>query len=169
MLTHWSCIFLALNHRYDICVTLPKWVNLKDLMITFCDKLEPLKDAWQPFWPPVMAKQCDILHDDIIKWNHFPHYWPFVRQIHWSPVNSPHKGQWHGALMFSLICAWINGWVNNHEAGDLRRHHTHYDITVMFHYSVYSFHLEWLPRAWIQSTTNTFLYFRCKCLVFTSV
>ena len=23
-----------------------------------------------------------------------------------SPVNSPHKGQWHGALMFSLICVW---------------------------------------------------------------
>ena len=41
------------------------------------------------------------------------------------------KGQWRGALMFSLICAWINSWVNNREAGDLRRHHTHYDVTVM--------------------------------------
>ena len=50
---------------------------------------------------------------------------------HQSPVNSPHKGQWHGVLMFSLICAWINGWVNNREAGDLRRHRTHYDVTVM--------------------------------------
>ena len=38
----------------------------------------------------------------------------------------PHKGQWRGALMFSLI--WINGWVNNREAGDLRRH---YDVNVM--------------------------------------
>ena len=57
-------------------------------------------------------------HDDVIKWKHFPHYWPFVRGIHRSPVNSPHKGQWHGAYMFSLICAWINGWVNNREAGD---------------------------------------------------
>ena len=47
------------------------------------------------------------------------------------PVNSPHKGQWRGALMFSLICAWINDWVNNHEAGDLRRHRGHYDINVM--------------------------------------
>ena len=35
-------------------------------------------------------------------------------------------------LMFSLICAWINGWVNNREAGDLRRHRAHYDITVMY-------------------------------------
>ena len=47
------------------------------------------------------------------------------------PVNSPHKGQWHGAFMFSLICVWINGWVNNREAGDLRRHRAHYDVTVM--------------------------------------
>ena len=43
--------------------------------------------------------------DDVIKWKHFPRYWPFVRGIHRSPVNSSHKGQWPGALMFSLICA----------------------------------------------------------------
>ena len=55
--------------------------------------------------------------------NFFPRYWPFVRGIHRSPVNSPHKGQWRRALMFSLICTWINGWVNNREAGDLRPHH----------------------------------------------
>ena len=55
----------------------------------------------------------------------------FVRGIHRSPVNSPHKGQWRGALMFSLICAWINGWVNSRDAGGLRRHSAHYDITVM--------------------------------------
>ena len=64
-------------------------------------------------------------HDDVIKWKHFPRYWPFVRGIHRSPVNSTHKGQWRGALMFSLICAWINGWINTCEAGDLRRHRAH--------------------------------------------
>ena len=47
------------------------------------------------------------------------------------PVNSPHKGQWRGALMFSFICAWINGWVNNREAGDLRRDRAHYHVIVM--------------------------------------
>ena len=57
-------------------------------------------------------------NDDVIKWKHFPRYWPFVRGIHRSPVNSLHKGQWSGALMFSLICTWINAWVNNPEAGD---------------------------------------------------
>ena len=71
-------------------------------------------------------------HDDVIKWKHFPRYWHFLRGIHRSPVNSPHKGQWRGALMFSLICAWINGWVNNREAGDLRRHRAHYEVIVMF-------------------------------------
>ena len=52
---------------------------------------------------------------------------------HLSMVNSPHKGQWRGALMFSLICAWINSWVNNREAGDFRRHRAHYDVTVMWY------------------------------------
>ena len=50
-----------------------------------------------------------------------------------SSVNSPHKGLWRGALMFSLICAWIKGWVNNGEAGDLRRHRAHYGVIVMVH------------------------------------
>ena len=59
-------------------------------------------------------------------------YWPFVRGIHLSPVNSPHKGQWRGALMFSLICIGTNDWVNNRDAGDLRRHRAHYDAIVMY-------------------------------------
>ena len=70
-------------------------------------------------------------HDDVIQWKHFPRYWPFVRGIHWSPVNSQHKGQWRGALMFSSICAWIHRRVNNGEAADLRRYRTHYDVMVM--------------------------------------
>ena len=64
-------------------------------------------------------------------WKHFTRYWSFVWGNHRSPVNSPHKGQWRGALMFSLICAWTNGWVNNRDAGYLRRHRAHYDVTVM--------------------------------------
>ena len=86
-----------------------------------------------------VSGDCDLgifSHDEVIKWKHFPRYWPFVRGIHRSPVNSPQKGQWRGALMFSLICAWINDWVNNREAGDLRRHRAHYDVTVMIEVSV---------------------------------
>ena len=46
-------------------------------------------------------------------------------------VNSPHKDQWRRALVFSLICVWINGWVNNREASDLRCYRAHYDVTLM--------------------------------------
>ena len=77
------------------------------------------------------VKLIENVHDDVIKWKHFPCCRPFVRGIHRSPVNSPHKGQWRGALMFSLFWAWINGWVNNREAGYLRRQRAHYDVTVM--------------------------------------
>ena len=71
------------------------------------------------------------IHDDVIKRKHFPRNWPFVREIHRSTVNFPHKGQWRGALMFSLMYALINDWVNNREAGDLRLQHGHYDVIVM--------------------------------------
>ena len=76
------------------------------------------------------VKAC-MFHDVVVKWKHFPRYWPFVRGIHQSLVNSPHKVLWLGTLMFSLICAWTNSWVNNQYAGDLRHHHAHYDFTVM--------------------------------------
>ena len=66
--------------------------------------------------------------------NCFPRYWPFVWGIHRLPVNSPHKGHWRRALMFSLICFWINGWVNNGDVGDLRRNSAHYDVKVMVDY-----------------------------------
>ena len=84
-------------------------------------------------------------HDDVIKWKQLPRYWPFVRGIHRSPVNSPHKGQWRGALMLSLTCAWINGWVNNDEAGDLTRYRAHYDVTVMYCEAHWSTHRELEP------------------------
>ena len=72
-----------------------------------------------------------VVRDDVIKWKHFPRYWPYARGIHRWPVDSPHKGQWRGALMFSLICAWTNGRASNRVASDLTRHRSDYDVTVM--------------------------------------
>ena len=69
-------------------------------------------------------------YDDVIKWKHFPPYWPFVQGTHRGPGNVPYKGQWRGALMFSLICVCINGWVNTREAGDLSGYRDHYDVIV---------------------------------------
>ena len=86
-------------------------------------------------WRTMSRSKCweymGRFYDDVIKWKHFPHYWPFVRGIHRPPVNSPHRGQWCEALMFSLICAWINAWVNNREAGYLRRYRAQYYVNVM--------------------------------------
>ena len=100
---HWSHHSLVLSCRRVLNNAMDSFeIGLKNL----CGTNKQMQDS-------------RFVHDDVIKWKHFPRYWP-VRGIHRSPVNSPHKGQWRGALMFSLICAWINGWVNNREAGDLR-------------------------------------------------
>ena len=93
-----------------------------------------------------------ICHDDVIKWKHFPRYWPFVRGIHRSPVNSSHKGQWRGGLMFTLICVWINSCVNNREAGDLRRYCAHYGVTVMcalYWYLGHRWIITWCALVWL--------------------
>ena len=77
---------------------------------------QPLMTADPPIWPTINARRIPQpiqfystwAHDDIIKWKHFPSYWPFVWGIHRSPMNCPHKGQWCGALMSSLFCASTN-------------------------------------------------------------
>ena len=86
------------------------------------------------FCPNFDFNQAVILHMTMMmssNGNIFPRYWPFVREIHRPPVNSPPRGQWRGAFMFPLIFAWINGWENNREADDLSHHRAHYDVTVM--------------------------------------
>ena len=86
---------------------------------------------WSCCWPiPRYCKQITGTlgtHYSVLTswWRHqmekkFPRYWPFVRGIHRWSVDFPHKGQWRGALVLSLICAWINAWVNNRGASDLR-------------------------------------------------
>ena len=65
----------------------------------------------------------------MMSWNE--RYRPFVWGIRRSPVNSPHTGQWRGALVFSLICGWIKCSVNNRGAGDLRHDRAHDDVIEM--------------------------------------
>ena len=78
-----------------------------------------------------MQRDMHKLLDDVIRWKRIPRYWPFVRGIHGSLLNSLHKGQRRGALMFSFVCAWTNGWVNNRNVGDLKHHRAYYDVTVI--------------------------------------
>ena len=81
-----------------------------------------------------------------------------MREIHLSPENSPPKGQWHGALMFSLICVWLNGWVNNREADDLRRHQALYDVTVMNStiWEVYCWHIKHMMTQYLKNSNPVF-------------
>ena len=120
LLICWSYISFALTHwlataHWRVCW----WTKPSCYAAMLCIQHQAI--TWSNFYH----------HDDVIKWKHFPRYWPFVLGIHWSPVNSPHNGQWCGSLMFSLICTRINGWINNGEAGDLRCHRAHCDVFVM--------------------------------------
>ena len=76
---------------------------------------------------PIPGK--DYLYIETGPLPHFPRYWPFVRGIHSPPADSPHKEQWCGALMFSVICARTNAWIKDGDAGDLRQHRARYDVT----------------------------------------
>ena len=119
--------------------------------------------------PPVICYIVNINakvgHDDVIKWKHFPRYWSFVRGIHRSAGNSPYKGQWRGALMFSLICVWINDWVNNRKAGDLMlscslwRHCNEQWISRSLNYNI---DLIWLKRIIILFKSYLFLLWAHK-------
>ena len=118
----WQQICLGLNVKQQVW----PWPVAQDLFHENGVNLSEHKHIKISF-----QRKYPFVHDDVIKWKHFPRYWPFVRGIHRSPVNSLHEGQWRGALMFSLIYAWINAQVNNREAGDLRRYRAHNDVTVM--------------------------------------
>ena len=80
-----------------ICIIMPSSVYYGNLVI-FIRKMLCMQNR-NPL------HQGDLTNYYVIEWNHFPRYWPFARGIHRSSVNSPHKGQWRGALIFSLICA----------------------------------------------------------------
>ena len=125
----------------------------------------------------VLSFRLSFIHDDVTKWKHFSCYWPFVQGIQQSPVNSPHKSQSCRALMFSLICAWINAWVNNRETGDLRCHHAHYDVIVMLHWHISSFVLvdlfdtifmrvsNIIPQLFLSDTQNRIIWQRFRILL----
>ena len=106
-----TSIFILGNHSRGI-----SWLFLRDIKVMASSTLNALDNTWRPFSSRLLTpeghpitqqrgrdiacfpekKQPFPLHDDVIKWNHFPRYWQFVRGIH----RSPHKGQWRGALMF---------------------------------------------------------------------
>ena len=94
-------------------------------------------------WPPDLSRTLFVSwldnHDDVIKWKYFPRYWPLCGEFtghRWIPLTKASGAE----LWFFLISAWINGWVNNREVGDMKRHRTNYDVTVIW----YLCHMMWL-------------------------
>ena len=121
--TEWSLKAIILEYINDI----------RDVKCILC-----LEDMSSPYCRKSILCQTQNIHVPCEVgpwWRHqmetFSALLAICAGIHRSPVNSPHKDQWRGALMFSLICVCINGWVNNREAGDLRRYRAHYDVRVM--------------------------------------
>ena len=96
--THSMCLW----QYYSVDVSLP--FSIRPSVTSLCTYIQ----TFAGYRDNIALYLYTHWHDDVIKYNHFPRYWPFVRGIHRSPVNSPHKGQWRGALIFSFICAWIN-------------------------------------------------------------
>ena len=138
LIKKYSCRICSINYTYRFftlllyCYTVSTLLNqVIHLPIFFRIASVALEQSYMLATVLVKWPRKNIDHDDVIKWRHFPRNWAFVRGIHRSPVNSSHKGQWRGSLMFSLICVWTNDWVNNREAGDLRRYRAHYDVIVM--------------------------------------
>ena len=113
----------------SIMCNLKKWGNVAFGPHSSYQQIPSHREVW------TILNSCPVMIGLFSWWRRqmetFPCYWPFVLRIHQSRVKSPHKGQWWGALMFSLICVWINGWENNREAGDLKHYRAHYDVTVM--------------------------------------
>ena len=141
----WFCHFLFLQNTVKFRAWVINFIHTC-MYVCMCNYIPKLEDSidsgltirpWSnrpSGWQFVMRKPYDamrsepwaLLHDGVIKWKHFLCYWPFVRKIHRSPLNSPHEGLWRETLIFSFICAWLNGSVKNGVAGDLRRHRIHY-------------------------------------------
>ena len=70
-------------------------------------------------------------HDDVIKWKHFSRYWPLCGDCtghRWIPLTKATDAE---LLCFLWSAPWINGWVNNREAGESRRHRAHHDVILM--------------------------------------
>ena len=135
--TRWTCRRMCPKHYMQIALSVPFTFLHYYNSCLICRELDltvwilTYRDRSIKRFSSQLCTYEHAIYDDVIKWKHFPSYWSFVWGIHRWSVNYPHKGQWRGALMFSLIYAWTNGWANNRYAGGLRHHHVHYDVIVM--------------------------------------
>ena len=128
----WACDLPIGGHVWEISgldwkhiiINMISGILYFDLLITDCE------------WFTVTFRNASVyticLHDDVLKWKHFSRLWPlwgeFTRH-RWVPLTKDSEAELWWVF---FICPWINGWVNNREAGDLRCNGAHYDVTVMW-------------------------------------
>ena len=137
MLRHFDTHFFQVSGKfvYFDPYILEKWRKFSTPIFhqNWAKCIDPGGNAFHPMWWECSC--TEYIPRNMPWWRHqmetFSALLAFCAENSPVPVNSPHKGQWRGALMFSLICTWINNWVNNAEAGDLRRHRAHCDVSVM--------------------------------------
>ena len=141
--------FISTCHIMGVQHGRPKYK--RQIQMVYCNEMT---DGRKLQWRLLMTWSITVQYEritswqygDFIKWKHFPCYWPFVTGIHPSPVFCFTKAS-DAELLFSLILAWTNGLADNRDAGDLRRHHAHYDITVVKGDLSFVFHENnWLLR-----------------------
>ena len=113
------------NYKYIYCWVDKKYCNVSGHLVSILPWFIKCK------WPWKLAYWCATFAFYNPRWRHQMDTFSALLIICKgdSPVDTLHKGQCRGALMFSLFCAWTNGWVNN--ASYLRRHRAHNDVTVM--------------------------------------
>ena len=124
-------IYICINFMrcmyFDILMGMPTWKDILMLKLPTPPQHHSICITW---WRHEMETFSGVI--------------AICEGIYQPQVNSPHEGQWRGAWMFPLICAWTNGWANNRDAGDLRCHRAHYDVTAMTcHQPFFVFRAHW--------------------------
>ena len=134
--------------------------NTKALLPRWCCRhchchLEPRNKQWTSYtaYPVTLSHGIMMTSSN---GNIFRVTGPLCWGIHRSLIDSPPKGHLRGALMFSLICAWTNGWANNRDIGDLRRHRAHFDPIVMVWFVLFCFGTHYF--SWISLINSSMLF-----------
>ena len=130
VITIWT---IFVKNSPNRCITIDRPISPNFLKTP---RFKSIARSWALFWRPLQEKEQYVILKFQSSWlchpmETFSALLALCEGNHRPPLDSPHKGQRRGALMFSLICAWTNGWANNRDACDLMRHRAHYDVIIM--------------------------------------
>ena len=128
--TKHKCTYMKPMHAVALCAL--GQVSFKE---EWCSPLSPWISVVLGLISPGGMSPWGVQYDDVMTWKHVPHHWPFVRGIHWSLVDSPHKGPVMGnfdvffdvalnkLLNKQLNCQWFEiPWHHFSEYGQASHH-----------------------------------------------